>query len=257
MRAKDLIEAETPKEAMKHFGSRGFVPHRLTPDEQERIANILAYGPVTRRRSDQKFIDWGWIETYEGDETAVEAKTGFAARFYSHPEIKGATHPDFTDMPNWRGNRKTYHWREAEDPKKFLKRAGQGQPTSLTGHHTAEVESSGGTFTIHSRTGEVLRWSPEVEDDADYTGYRNIVRFNLDEWREHYHWPEGTLPNGYDVLDLGFWLRDGTYEPPDDDWRHVHESLWAHGSPGTADGSVSKAVNLGGAIPPAPTTQKS
>ena len=230
MKARNIIEAESPQMAMSRFGDRAlpyrFVAHRLTPDEQERIADILAYGPVTRRPSDQKFINWGWIEIYDGDETAVEAKTGFAKRFYSHPEISGAVHPDFTDVPHWRGNRKTYRWRgESEDPKRFLKRVAPRQGENLT------VSSSHGTFDIDGSSGRVIRWWANDPHDADAQAMENIERFDLHEWKLYWQW-KGELPGGFDVLDLGFWTKDGAYEQPEDDWREEMKRLGREWGPG-------------------------
>jgi hypothetical protein len=72
------------------------------------------------------------------------------------------------------------------------------------------VQSSHGHFTIDGNTGDVL--SRQVQDEA----LQRLVRFDLAEWHNYYGGPPGP---DLDILDLGYWLDSGTYEPPAHDWR--------------------------------------
>lgn len=78
------------------------------------------------------------------------------------------------------------------------------------------INSSNGTLMIDSETGEV---SVE-ESDYDNDDLRQIVRFDLDEWRKEY---PGEECEGGDILDFGYWSKreDGEwiYEPPVEEWR--------------------------------------
>ena len=75
----------------------------------------------------------------------------------------------------------------------------------------AIVHSSHGDFVI-DENGIVTKFKAEAEAEADY---RNYVRFDLPEYKRHY----GELDTEYDILDLGFWKKDGSYEPPEKDFR--------------------------------------
>jgi hypothetical protein len=80
------------------------------------------------------------------------------------------------------------------------------------------VHSSHGDFVI-DENGIVTKFKAEesasqsdAEAEADY---HNYVRFDLPEYKKHY----GELDTEYDILDLGFWKKDGSYEPPEKDFR--------------------------------------
>jgi hypothetical protein len=122
MKARDLIEAESPKQVFQQIrhAKRTYQPRRLTPREIARLTDIMARGPLTKRPIDDRFLEWGYIEYYDNDEhDAVVAKSDFADAFYSHPEIRGAYGDEWSDTPHsWRGIIRRY---EAEDPKYFLK----------------------------------------------------------------------------------------------------------------------------------------
>ena len=75
----------------------------------------------------------------------------------------------------------------------------------------AIVHSSHGDFVI-DENGIVIKFKAEAEAEADY---HNYVRFDLPEYKKHY----GELDTEYDILDLGFWKKDGSYEPPEKDFR--------------------------------------
>ena len=42
---------------------------------------------------------------------------------------------------------------------------------------------------------------------------------DVDEWRARYPGEWGALENNHDILDFGYWKRDGSYEPPCESWR--------------------------------------
>lgn len=48
--------------------------------------------------------------------------------------------------------------------------------------------------------------------------YPEIDRINVAEWRATYP-GEDPEKRSHDVLDWGFWSKDGTYTPPEEDWR--------------------------------------
>jgi hypothetical protein len=45
-----------------------------------------------------------------------------------------------------------------------------------------------------------------------------IVKFHVVEWIAHYH---TNVAQDIDLPDIGYWNKDGTYEPPDNDWRDM------------------------------------
>ena len=71
------------------------------------------------------------------------------------------------------------------------------------------ITSSTGEFEIDRTTGEI------IEDRS--TGEYEIDRFNLDEYKAYYKLTE--IEESIDILDVGYWLADGAYEPPESDWR--------------------------------------
>jgi hypothetical protein len=77
------------------------------------------------------------------------------------------------------------------------------------------VNSSHGTLVIDA-DGNVVKGS--VYDDDEL---KNIVRFDLEEYRKQY--PDEPEPSSYDILDLGYWTDQGKYEPPDEDWRSARK----------------------------------
>jgi hypothetical protein len=54
-------------------------------------------------------------------------------------------------------------------------------------------------------------------------GYDAIVQFDAKEWRENY--PDKLLEEQkfIDILDLGYWTRNGEYVGPDETWRNDPE----------------------------------
>jgi len=82
-----------------------------------------------------------------------------------------------------------------------------------------QVFSSHGQLSAYVEDGTVK--IAELNDEADEDGQTmlDIARFNVEEWKKVYY-PE-KIKNGQciDILDIGFWSKDGLYEPPDEDWR--------------------------------------
>ena len=202
-------------------------PIGLTPREVERVADVFSMGPLARRKSDQKYLDCGLFGYYDGDITTVEAAPGAVEAFY---DKRGMIRSEWLDAPYYRkGYKRTFHW-----------------PNETC------VQSAGGLFIVYRATGQVLR--RQLQEGHDFEGYAKVERFDLEEWRKAYLW-EGELPNGFIILDLGFWTKNGMYEAADEGFREIFR---ARGSTGIEDSSASKADNLGGASPPAPTNlQKS
>lgn len=82
------------------------------------------------------------------------------------------------------------------------------------------VHSSWGTITINS-VGEVTEMNiEEVEGEESFL--LNVAKFDLEEWKKY--WKE-ELPTDFDVLDLGFWNKNGEYITPDNDWRELIKIL--------------------------------
>lgn len=83
----------------------------------------------------------------------------------------------------------------------------------------ATAHSSHGEITFDPRTGRVLADELEYGDgDDDFNELNKPVRFDVEEWKKRY--PGKSLVGIYmDILDIGYWMPDGRYEPPADDWR--------------------------------------
>lgn len=46
-----------------------------------------------------------------------------------------------------------------------------------------------------------------------------VVRFDVAEFARHYGYSTAQLPSAIDILDIGYHLRDGSYEPPEPAYR--------------------------------------
>ena len=106
---------------------------------------------------------------------------------------------------------------EAEDPKAFLKQLNADAKRGFS------VRCYMGDWLV-DRNGRVLAWGPDTwngqsaegDDPAFAAWARSIVKFDFDEWEQHYG---QRLPDTLDVCDLGSWTRKGEYVPPEEDWR--------------------------------------
>ena len=81
-----------------------------------------------------------------------------------------------------------------------------------------EVCSSHGTLIVHKYTGKVLR-TEDNDGELD-----NIDMFNIDE-HEFYH--GRAIRDAVDILDIGYWEKDGNYEPPSKEHREMVEETRA------------------------------
>jgi hypothetical protein len=71
------------------------------------------------------------------------------------------------------------------------------------------IEGSWGRLHVDTETGDVLRLTGAPKD-AESECYHDIARFDLEEWKRFYN--QDTC-RGADILDVGYWTKDGTYEP--------------------------------------------
>lgn len=75
--------------------------------------------------------------------------------------------------------------------------------------------SSLGSFTFDPNTGKVLNSALDAE-------MATPIRVDIEEYKKYY----GTEFNeGVDILDIGYWMEDGSYEPPENDWREEKKQL--------------------------------
>lgn len=82
-----------------------------------------------------------------------------------------------------------------------------------------------GDLIVNSSTGAVLRYAPDRDSETG-TEYGHILRFDIDEYSAAY---PGEELGHVDICDIGFWTKDGQYEPPITDFRSqvVHEPATA------------------------------
>lgn len=77
---------------------------------------------------------------------------------------------------------------------------------------TGIVHSSYGDITIDMRDGSVI-------DHGMNDEYKDVVRFDLDEYFRTYPNESRDVVDEFDILDLGGWSADGSYMDPAHDWR--------------------------------------
>lgn len=75
------------------------------------------------------------------------------------------------------------------------------------------VGCSEGQIKVNKETGKICGYS----NSRIKTQYSFIDRFNLKEYKETL----GFLPDICDILDLGYWGKDGKYEIPDENYREM------------------------------------
>lgn len=89
-----------------------------------------------------------------------------------------------------------------------------------------------GELIVDSVTGEIILYHHEGYDGDSY---KEITKFDIPEFLKAYGYTE--VPTGhYDILDFGFWLKDGTYERAVEDHREMVREGW---------GSVTANLALG------------
>jgi hypothetical protein len=81
---------------------------------------------------------------------------------------------------------------------------------------TFNVISTHGIIVCDRETGKVLEIEPERDPESKQF-LESIFSFDVDEWRKEYSDEE--LHGTIDILDLGYTGKDGTYEPPEHEWR--------------------------------------
>ena len=82
------------------------------------------------------------------------------------------------------------------------------------------VRGSHGELDVFASSGEVITYRSETDTCGGPCegSYAEIARLDVDEWRAAY--PGEDVTSGtHDILDFGYWSRDGVYEPPAYDWR--------------------------------------
>ncbi len=91
---------------------------------------------------------------------------------------------------------------------------------------TIYLLSSLGSLTADAITGLVIPGLSDYDDDTDpQTGevstLRNIERIDLEEWTVFWGEEPFEAESTFDILDFGYWNKDGAYEPPEYEWRFL------------------------------------
>jgi hypothetical protein len=85
------------------------------------------------------------------------------------------------------------------------------------------IESSWGYITTDDE-GNVLEMDVlEVDSKGERCYLLDAVKFDIAEYDRFYEdrfKEPSPKPSYFDVLDLGFWKKDGTYDAPDHKWRN-------------------------------------
>jgi hypothetical protein len=84
----------------------------------------------------------------------------------------------------------------------------------MLAENTFSVRGSCGMLVVDCSTGYIL----EVRHDGKDKKYDDIQRFDVAEWLAEYP-GESLAGTCNDILDLGYWMNDGTYVEPCYDWR--------------------------------------
>lgn len=84
------------------------------------------------------------------------------------------------------------------------------------------IESSWGEV-ITDDEGNVLEVDVlEIDEKGERCYLLDVAKFDLaewDKWYEEKYKESSPKPSEFDVLCLGFWKKDGTYEEADKEWR--------------------------------------
>ena len=86
-----------------------------------------------------------------------------------------------------------------------------------------QLFSSCGSVLFDVATGEVVSCALETFGDYAYKTEHLPVRIDTDEWLRRY--PGEDIAAGHDILDFGYWMKSGKYEPPCEDWRKDREAM--------------------------------
>lgn len=90
------------------------------------------------------------------------------------------------------------------------------------GLKTWVVTAASGEFVVNADTGAVLSYSvyPGADDPLDFRERaQKIDRFNVAEYRQWFESVGLEEPTNLNWLGIGFWQKDGHYEPFEQDWR--------------------------------------
>lgn len=125
-----------------------------------------------------------------------------------------------------------------EQEREMIEESEEGDFKEILGEpppaETFRVMSSHGEFEARVEDGQVLKAELYEPVDADAENLRNIDRFDVDEWRTH--WKEELKPGtSQDILDFGYWNKDGSYERPVDDFRREALFYGVEGNPVNED----------------------
>ena len=94
--------------------------------------------------------------------------------------------------------------------------------------NTTRIESSYGLLTIETPTGRIV--TADLNEGENYLSF--IERFDVAEFNDWFFRRYGFQPDlsELDVLELGYWRKDGAYVPPSD-WRwEIRKSLEKEGT---------------------------
>ena len=70
-------------------------------------------------------------------------------------------------------------------------------------------------YVLCDETGTVVyRWN---------NAYHDLVRIDLEEYRQYWDEPVPTAPDTIDILDVAYWNQRDEYVPANDDWRKDHD----------------------------------
>ncbi len=84
---------------------------------------------------------------------------------------------------------------------------------------TLEVSGQHGVFTVDKQTGKIISHDQVGEEDGDGDNYSDIALVDVREYAKTY----GNIPDAVDILDIGYWLHNGTYESPEMEWRRERD----------------------------------
>lgn len=132
---------------------------------------------------------------------------------------------------------------DEEDPKDFAHAMPQAQPFTVSSSW-GEIECDATTGMIISRqiAGESDFEDPEdpnTEVDPDAAWMLNIERFDMDEyhaWIRKNFGQDLESQTGCDILFIGWWNKDGSYEPAEEDARADYVADRADDQPGDEQG---------------------
>lgn len=82
---------------------------------------------------------------------------------------------------------------------------------------TSTAHSSHGAITFKSKSGFVTSYQRNNVSDPESLFLAQIIRFDTAEYTRFYNRP---LPPDIDILDLGYWSANGSYEEPAANWRN-------------------------------------